>query len=56
MYETLFQNIIKLLATIYQNKTKMPGKKWEVSWFIYKKNQVVLTIYKLSEYNFWWNV
>ena len=26
-YETLFQNFIKILPTIYQNKSKMPGKK-----------------------------
>ena len=26
IYETLFQNVIAVLPTIYQNKTKMPEK------------------------------
>ena len=26
MHETLFQNVIKILTIIYQNKTKIPGK------------------------------
>ena len=25
------------------------------AWFIYKKWQFTSTIYKLVEYNFWWN-
>ena len=32
----------------------MPGKIRSV-WFIDKNVQVILTIYKLFEYNFWWN-
>ena len=24
--------------------------------FIYEKRQIISTIYKLSEYNFWWNL
>ena len=38
----------------YQNRTKMPGKIWS-AWFIYKKWQIRSTIYKLSEFYFWWN-
>ena len=29
VYETLFQNFKKILLTIYQNKSKIPGKKIE---------------------------
>ena len=54
IYETLYQNVINILPIIYQNITKMPEKNRSV-WFIYKKLQVISTIYKLFGYNFWWN-
>ena len=52
VYEILFRKVIKILPTIYQNKTKMPGKnrKCLIAWFICKKWQVISTIYKLLEY------
>ena len=31
IYETLFENVITILLTTHQIKTKMPGKKLEVS-------------------------
>ena len=38
VYETLYQNIRKILSIIYQNKTKIPGKNrkclvwlWEIA-------------------------
>ena len=49
-YKTFFQNLIKSLSIIYQNKTRMPGKKevlaylWEVAIFIN---------YTVFEYRFW---
>ena len=54
IYETLFENVITILPVTYQNRTKMPGKIGSV-WFIFKKWKVISTIYKLFEYNFWWN-
>ena len=36
LYETLFQNVIKILPITYQNKTKMPEKIGS-AWFDYKK-------------------
>ena len=45
MYETLFQNVIKVLPTIYKNKLKMP-----------RNNRKGLFLEcKLFEYNFWEN-
>ena len=38
IYETLFQNVTKMLPTIHQNKTKIPGKTGNVrveSWINY---------------------
>ena len=32
----------------------MPGKIGS-AWSIYKRWQVISTIYKLFQYNFWWN-
>ena len=46
MYKTLFENVITILPITYQNKTKMTGKIGS-TWFIYKKFQVISTIYKL---------
>ena len=54
IYETLLKNVIKVLPTICQNKFKIP-EKIENAWFIYKKQPVVSTIYKLFQYNFWQN-
>ena len=54
IYETLFKNIITILPTTYQNKTKIPGKNRK-TWFVYKKWQVITTIYKLLPYIFWRN-
>ena len=42
IYEALFQNIMKVLFTIYQNKTKTPGKIGSV-WFSYKRQYVICT-------------
>ena len=47
IYETLSENVITTLLITYQNKTKMPGK--------IRIRQVISTIYKLFQYNFWWN-
>ena len=44
IYEALFQNIMKVLFTIYQNKTKTPGKIGIV-WFSYKRQYVICTIF-----------
>ena len=54
IYEILFENVITILPTTYQNKTKMPEKIGS-AWFLYKKWQVIAIIYKLFLYNFWWN-
>ena len=54
MYGTLFEIVITILLITYQNKTKMPGKIGS-AWSIYKRWQVISTIYKLFQYNFWWN-
>ena len=50
----MFQNVIKILPTIYQNKSKM-SQKIGSALFIYKKWEVLSTICKLFEYNFWYN-
>ena len=55
IYETLFENAIIILPITYQNKTEMPGKKIRSAWFIYNKWQILSNIYKIFEYNFWWN-
>ena len=47
IYETLSENVITTLLITYQNKTKMPGK--------IRIRQVIPTIYKLFQYNFWCN-
>ena len=54
IFETLFQNVTAILPITYQNKTKAPGEN-KICLVIYKKRQTISTIYKLSEYNFWWN-
>ena len=41
-----------ILPITYQNKAKMPVGS---AWSIYKKRQIILTMYKLFQYNFWWN-
>ena len=51
LYETLFHKVIKILPTIYQNKTIYLGKV-ESAWFVYKKWQIISTIYQLCEYSF----
>ena len=43
IYETLFENVITILPIVGN------------AWFKYKKWQIISAIYKLSEYNFWWN-
>ena len=52
IYQILFQNVITIFPITYQNKPKMPGKIGS-AWFLYKKWQVISTIYKLFEYHFW---
>ena len=44
-YKILFQNVIKILPTTYQNKSKMPGNIGSPR-FICKKWEVILTIQK----------
>ena len=53
IYETLHQDVIKILPTIYQSKKCL--EKIGSVWFIYNKRKVISTIYKSSQYNFWWN-
>ena len=55
IYETLFQNTVKTLPIIYQNKTKLPGKKNMKCLVHLQKLEIISTICKLFEYNFWWN-
>ena len=52
IYETLFQFVIKILTC--QNKTKRSGKSRKCVVYL-KKWQVISAIFKLFEYNFWWN-
>ena len=54
MYGTLLEIVMTSLPIIYQNKTKLPRKIGSF-WFICKKWEIILTIYKLFECNFWWN-
>ena len=49
IYKALFENVATILPIIYQNKTKMPGKKLGNAWFSYKW-QVLSTIYKVFEH------
>ena len=46
IYEKLFKNVITILPTTYQNKTKSLEKR-ESAWFFYKKLQVISTIYNI---------
>ena len=48
------ENVTTILQITYQIKTKKPGTKIGSVWFIYKKRQDISTIYKLTEYYFWW--
>ena len=48
----------KASLKVYRKFTKVKVKCLEKIgsvWFICKKCKVISTIYKLSEYNFWWN-
>ena len=49
-----FENVIIILPITYTQKTKMPWthRKYLV---IYKSWKIISTIYKLFEYNMWWN-
>ena len=38
IYETFFQNVIEILATVYKNKTEMLGKKIETVSLNQRKN------------------
>ena len=47
----------KTLQQLYRYFTKIKLKwleKRDNAWFSYKKWQVISTIYKVFEYNFWW--
>ena len=56
IYETLFENVITILPTTYQKKTKKKYlEKIASAWFISRKWKVVPTIHKLFQYKFWWN-
>ena len=58
LYFYHIRNIFQKRRSIFtDNLSKIKLKCLEngSAWFIYKKWQVISTIYKLSEYNFWWN-
>ena len=39
--ESLLLNVIKILPTIYQNKTKVPGKKQQVLGLIIRRGNCI---------------
>ena len=56
IHESLFQNLMKILLTIFQNKTKQKfQEKVASSRFHYQKREFVLTVHKLFEHDFWQN-
>ena len=49
IYESILQNIIKFLLTVYQSKTTVPGKS---TGFSYMERYVVHTVRNLFEHDF----
>ena len=51
IYETLFKNVITILPTTYQNKTKMPGKKRKCLVFLIRSCKLYKLYTRYFDYN-----